>query len=129
MGENPNHCCWFCAEKQKQTSPQRNPITSMPLSSLAKLKALQAIYKAGDSSLFICGVPPWCVLSKHECICSFHFSLTSTAVPAEWLEELLWADKSGTVWIYCLFWAYRCWCPIDGLWLINLLQAVPGGCV
>lgn len=51
MGENPNHRCWFCAEKQKQTSPQRNPITSMPLSPLTKLKALQAIYKAGDSSL------------------------------------------------------------------------------
>lgn len=50
MGENPNHCCWFCAEKQKQTFPQRDPITSMPLSPLIKLKALQAIYKAGDSS-------------------------------------------------------------------------------
>lgn len=50
MGENQNHCCWFCAEEQKQTSPQRNPITSMPLSPLTKLKALQAIYKAGDSS-------------------------------------------------------------------------------
>lgn len=71
MGENPNHYYWFWAEKQKQTSPQRNPITSMPLSPLTKLKA---IYKSRRFlSLFICGVPPWCVLSKHECVCSFRF--------------------------------------------------------
>lgn len=49
-GENHNHRCWFCAEEQQLTSPQRNPITSTPLKLSSKLKALQAIYKAGDSS-------------------------------------------------------------------------------
>lgn len=123
--------CWFCAEEQKLTSPQRNSITRKPLSLLNKLKALQAIHKAGDSSCclsVVClpGVFCWSMNVSVPFISSLHLQQSQWSSWKNYYSSQVWNSLDLLSFLGMWMLVSKRWIAADFFNLLWVVQTLGG---